>query len=304
MSTSDRHPPRRRLPAWLKKRIPVGGQAGEVDDLLAGLNLHTVCQGAHCPNQCECFSRGTATFLILGEVCTRGCTFCAIPCEKRPPPPRDEEPGNVAEAAARLGLRHVVVTSVTRDDLSDGGAGHFARTLRALRERLGESARLEVLTPDFLGDAAAVETVIAAGADVFNHNVETVPRLYPRVRPQADYARSLKVLRLAGEIASRLGSDAVTKSGLMVGLGETTEEIEAVLADLRRSGVEIVTIGQYLAPSTAHVPVAEFIEPATFDALAETARRMGFSAVAAGPFVRSSYQAEEVFRRAGSTRRR
>jgi lipoic acid synthetase len=280
--------------------------------MLRELGLATVCSGARCPNQAECYARGTATFLILGARCTRSCRFCAI--EKAAPGPlRQEEPGAVAEGCARLNLKHVVITSVTRDDLPDGGAAHFARTIRAVRERLPKAV-IEVLTPDFLGRAELVDVVLDARPDIFNHNVETVPRLYPTVRPEADYRRSLAVLahakrraRLAaaqtagtpGEPTAGLkdGPGAVfTKSGLMVGLGETDEEVRAVLEDLRGAGCDILTIGQYLAPSAAHLPVARFVEPREFEAWEAAARALGFSAAACAPFVRSSYRAESLFR--------
>jgi len=295
------------FPPWLRKRVPTGGEAARVRALLAELNLETVCAGAHCPNLPECFARGTATFMILGAACTRSCRFCAVPTGPSGPPRRDE-PEVVAEAAARLGLRHVVVTSVTRDDLPDGGAGHFVRTIAALRRRLPE-ARVEVLVPDFQGRLDAVRAVCDAGPDVFNHNVETVPRLYPSVRPEADYRRSLRVLAAAARESesptapeSRPSSDRprVVKSGLMVGLGERDEEVRAVLRDLRDAGCRILTIGQYLAPSRRHVPVARFVEPAEFAAWEAEARRLGFAAVAAGPFVRSSYRADEVFAQGAS----
>lgn len=282
--------PKRRLPSWLKRRIPAGAKLHEVTALLAELKLTTVCDGAHCPNRGECYARGTATFMILGERCTRNCRFCAVE-PGHLGPPRADEPAAVAEACRRLGLRYVVITSVTRDDLPDGGAAHFARTIEAVRAA-GPDARVEVLTPDFLGDTAAIDTVLAARPDVFNHNVETVPRLYADVRPQADYRRSLEVLAHAG----RHGGDRLTKSGLMVGLGETADEVRQVMADLRGVGCDVLTIGQYLAPSTAHVPVARFVEPAEFDRWRDDGHAMGFAAVAAGPFVRSSYHAEDVFR--------
>lgn len=309
--TSPQDNPKRkgRLPKWLKTRLPASGEMRRVDDLLSDLKLATVCCGAHCPNQFECFGRGTATFLILGETCTRDCRFCAI--RHQPPgPPRADEPQAVAEACDRLGLKYVVITSVTRDDLSDGGAGHFAKTIQAVRQRLPQ-ARIEVLTPDFQGNDAAVDTVLAARPDVFNHNVETVPRLYPAIRPEADYARSLHVLsRVSGSGESPLSSGglapstpclrmglhgSLSKSGLMLGLGETAEEIEQVLRDLRGVGCDIVTIGQYLAPSPGHAPVARFVEPAEFEAWKRKAEDMGFLAVASGPFVRSSYRAEALF---------
>jgi len=284
-----------RFPPWLRKRVPTGPEAGEVRRLLADLGLATVCSGAHCPNLPECYARGTATFLILGRTCTRSCRFCAI--EKGPPEPlREDEPQAVAEAAVRLSLRHVVITSVTRDDLADGGAGHFARTIRAVRSRLPRAV-IEVLTPDFQGREESVAAVLAARPDIFNHNIETVPRLYPTVRPEADYRRSLAVLAYAKCFASDRGMRLHTKSGLMVGLGETDGEVRSAMRDLREVGCDILTIGQYLAPSAQHAPVARFVEPAEFAAWESEARALGFAAVAAGPFVRSSYQAESVFQR-------
>lgn len=290
---------RPQLPPWLRKRIPADGQAQQVRRMLEELGLATVCSGAHCPNLPECYACGTATFLILGSVCTRSCRFCAI--EKAVPGPlRPDEPEAVAEACARMGLRHVVITSVTRDDLADGGAEHFALTVRAVRRRL-PAAVIEVLVPDFRGRADAVRTVLDARPDVFNHNVETVPRLYPTVRPEADYRRSLAVLTMARRHDRRRPWERlVTKSGLMLGLGETDGEVRQVLLDLRAAGCDIVTIGQYLAPSRMHLPVVRFAEPAEFSAWEAEARRMGFASVAAGPFVRSSYQAEHVFRAAAT----
>jgi len=279
-----------RLPPWLTVRLPAAGKGRDVQRLLADLDLATVCCGAHCPNQGECFARGTATFLILGDVCTRTCRFCAIGTCPAPAPPRDDEPEAVAEACVRMELRYVVVTSVTRDDLPDGGAEHFARTIRAVRGRLPD-ARIEVLTPDFGGSEAALDTVLDARPDVLNHNVETVPRLYPRARPQADYRRSLDVLARAKRRDRKLR----TKSGLMVGLGETDEEVRAVMADLREVGCDMITIGQYLAPSADHLPVARYVRPEEFDAWRAEGEAMGFAAVASGPLVRSSYNAEALF---------
>ena len=270
--------------------------------LLADLKLETVCSGANCPNMSECFGRGTATFMILGNTCTRSCRFCAVPTGK-PAMPRDDEPAAVAEASERLGLKHVVITSVTRDDLPDGGAGHFAETIRAVQARLRQTT-IEVLTPDFQGDESAIDTVLAARPDVFNHNIETVPRLYSHVRPQARYKRSLDVLAYAKRVERGRPQGAgkhrdhgagLTKSGLMVGLGETNDEIREVMRDLRKAGCNILTIGQYLAPSSDHAPIARFVEPSEFDAMRTDALAMGFTAVAAGPFVRSSYRAEEIF---------
>jgi len=283
--------PRPRLPRWLRKRIPTGPHGAEVRRTLEQLGLATVCRSANCPNQAECFARGTATFMILGDRCTRSCRFCAV--EKGAPRPVDAAEGEaVAEASCRLALRHVVITSVTRDDLPDGGAGHFARVVRAVRGRLPRAV-IEILTPDFQGDPAAVDAALAGGCDVFNHNVETVPRLYPAARPEADYRRSLRVLAHA----RRSAAGVHTKSGLMVGLGETRAEIRQVMRDLRDVGCEILTVGQYLSPSPDHLPVARFVEPAEFAEIEREATGLGFAAVAAGPFVRSSYHAEALFRR-------
>jgi len=288
---------RGKFPPWMRKQLPAAGHAGNVRALLEELKLETVCGNAVCPNQCECFARGTATFMILGRVCTRNCRFCAVASGK-PGPVDAEEPGRVAEAAKRLGLKHVVVTSVTRDDLPDGGAGHFAATIGALRQVLAEGATIEVLTPDFGGDAEALKQVLNAGPDVFNHNMETVVRLYPVIRPGAGYTRSLEVLRAARSIRPGV----VTKSGLMVGLGETREELREALADLRQAGVELLTLGQYLAPSAAHHPVIRFVSPEEFEEMEREALEMGFGGAACGPFVRSSYRAGhllEALRSAG-----
>jgi len=291
--TNGKRSDKRRLPPWLKKRLPAGGAVAETRAILEELGLETVCQSAHCPNLPECFARHTATFMILGARCTRSCRFCAV--EGGPPEPvRQDEPEAVAEAADRMHLRHVVVTSVTRDDLPDGGASHFARVIEAIRGRLPR-AIIEVLTPDFLGSRDAVRTVIDAEPDVFNHNAETVPRLYPEIRPEADYVRSLDVLRAAKALAAGRQRAVYTKSGLMVGCGETREELSSVLADLRAAGCDILTIGQYLAPSGGHYPVNRFVPPEEFAAYEEEARRLGFLAVASGPFVRSSYNAQALF---------
>jgi lipoic acid synthetase len=285
---------KRRLPPWLKKRLPTGGAVAETRAILQELGLETVCRSAHCPNLSECFARHTATFMILGSHCTRSCRFCAVD-HAAPDAVRQDEPEAVAEAAARMHLRHVVVTSVTRDDLPDGGAGHFARVVRAVRSRLPEAV-IEVLTPDFQGDRAAVATVVDAAPRIFNHNVETVPRLYGDIRPQAEYRRSLDVLRYARERARSAAPDRLyTKSGVMVGCGETREELSAVLADLRSAGCDIVTVGQYLAPSGGHWPVARFVPPEEFAEIEAEARSLGFPAVASGPFVRSSYNAGALF---------
>lgn len=279
-----------RLPPWIRVRYSGRGTVEAVNHLLDECALHTVCQGAQCPNQHECFSRGVATFMILGDTCTRDCAFCAVKTG-RPAAPDPGEPRRVAEAAARLKLRHVVVTSVTRDDLPDGGAGQFAATIAALRGALPEST-IEVLTPDFQGVARDLETVFAAAPDVFNHNLETVRRLQLAIRPAANYERSLAVLAAA----ARWGRGLVPKSGLMVGLGETDEEVIEAMADLRRAGVELLTIGQYLAPSPRHAPVARFVPPEQFAEFARQGTALGFRNVAAGPMVRSSYHAEALFR--------
>ncbi|MDP6438359.1 MAG: lipoyl synthase [Candidatus Brocadiia bacterium] len=272
----------KKFPPWIKKRVGDRGVAEPVLRTLRELDLATVCQEAHCPNMCECFARGTATFMILGRQCTRRCTFCAV--EKGSPvAPDPEEPGRVAEAAHRLGLRHVVVTSVTRDDLPDGGSEQFARTVRAVHECCGST--VEVLTPDFLGRPEDIDRVASAGPEVYNHNVETVPRLYAEVRPGADYARSLGLLERVA------AGGPIGKSGMMLGLGESQEEVMGVLADLRRVGCAAVTLGQYLQPSPRHHPVVEFIQPTQFARYEQAARKMGFEGVASRPFARSSYQA-------------
>lgn len=278
----------KRLPAWLRRPLARPGAYAEVGSLLDELNLNTVCQSAKCPNRGECFSAGTATFLIMGDACTRGCRFCAVEC--RVPEPLDpDEPRRVAEAAARMDLRHVVITTVTRDDLEDGGAAHFVATIEAVRAVLPQAA-VEVLTSDFGGNEASVDLVAAARPDVFNHNLETVPRLYERVRPEADYARSLRVLQRVSETQP----DLPTKSGLMLGLGETAEEVVDVLRDMRAHGITMLTLGQYLRPSPQHLQVEEFVEPDVFARLAREAYALGFDAVASAPFVRSSYHAGEL----------
>jgi len=278
----------RRLPDWMRRPIGSSPALAKTRELLSGLHLHTVCQEARCPNLAECFGRGTATFLVMGPVCTRRCAFCAVP-KGRPQPLDGSEPERVAEAARSLGLTHVVVTSVTRDDLDDGGAGHFATVVNAVRQRC-PGAAVELLVPDFQGDPDALDLVLAAGPDVLNHNVETVPSLYREVRPGASYRRSLAL----SERAAQAG--VPVKSGLMLGLGETKEEVLAVLADLRAAGVSYLTLGQYLAPSADHHPVREFVTPETFAFYRRRAVEAGFAAVAAGPYVRSSYRAGEMLR--------
>lgn len=277
-----------RLPAWLRRPIAHSGEYRAVEGLLDELHLATVCQEAKCPNRGECYASGTATFLIAGDACTRGCRFCAV--ETRAPQPLDDdEPARVAEAVARLGLRHAVVTMVTRDDLIDGAAGHVAATIAAIRRAAPEVA-VEVLVSDFGGDEAAIDTVADARPDVFNHNLETVPRLYAEVRPGASFERSLRVLERARERVPEMP----TKSGLMLGLGETHDEVVAVMLDLRAVGCDLLTLGQYLRPSAKHLPVAEFVTPEAFAALAREGRRLGFAGVASAPFVRSSYHAAEL----------
>ena len=286
--------PRERLAPWLKKRLPRQDTVQQVRALVDGLELHTVCSSARCPNLNECWSKKAATFMIMGEICTRTCRFCTVP--KGQPLALDErEPENVAEAAAKLGLQHVVVTSVDRDDLPDQGAGHFAATIRAIRARLPEAV-IEVLTPDFRGEYELIDLVAEAQPDIFNHNLETVPRLYKRVRPGAGYERSLALLRRVKESHPR----QFTKSGLMLGLGESEPELDEVLCDLRATGVDILTLGQYLRPSLAQLPVERFIPPEEFAGWEQRGREIGFLAVASGPFVRSSYNADEVYMALGT----
>ena len=277
-----------RLPAWLRVKVGKREQGREMRELMAGLGLNTVCSSARCPNLGECYTCGTATFLIMGNRCTRDCRFCAVP-SGAPEALDPEEPARVGQAVRKLGLRYAVVTSVTRDDLPDGGAGHIAATLRAIHAAAPGTA-VEVLTPDFLGDRDALRVVLEAGPAVFNHNVETVARLQREVRPQADYERSLGVLAAAGEMAPEIPR----KSGMMAGLGESEGEIRATLRDVRRIGVSLVTIGQYLQPTRAHLPVARYVTPEQFAEYVEWGREIGLRHVAAGPFVRSSYHAAQA----------
>lgn len=280
--------PPRRLPRWLKRTVPKGNSNHFTANLLSELRLETVCDNAKCPNRMECYSQKTATFMILGNVCTRPCGFCAV-SRGHPEQLEADEPDRVAEAAYRMGLEHVVVTSVTRDDLPDGGAAHFRRTVEAIRART--NAAVELLTPDFIHCPEALEQILAARPEVFNHNTETVPRLYPRVRgPKSDYRWTLELLARV----KAAEADIKTKSGLMLGLGETREELFEVLADLLEVGCELLTLGQYLQPSPRHLPVERFLEPAEFDELGAAAKQMGFRQVASGPFVRSSYHAREL----------
>ncbi len=278
-----------RLPDWLRKPRTHFESVHNLKAELRRLHLHTVCESARCPNMHECFDRGAATFMILGNLCTRGCGFCSVPKSRNPGALDPEEPANVARMAAALRLRYVVLTSVNRDDLDDGGSRHFAETVRAVRKALPE-ASIEVLTPDFCGRLEAVARVLDAAPRVFNHNMETVARLYRRVRPQANYRQSLDVLRFAKSYRR----DPLTKSGLMVGLGETPDEVKELLLDLREADVDVATIGQYLQPTRRNLPVAEYVTPAQFEAYREYGLSVGFKMVFSGPLVRSSYMADLV----------
>jgi lipoyl synthase len=272
-------------PDWLRVRIGSGAQFKRVADLVRNGGLHTVCEEALCPNRGACWEHGRATLLILGATCSRGCTFCNV-ASGTPAPPDTDEPARVAGAVRAMGLRDVVLTSVTRDDLPDGGAAHWAATIRAVQAAV-PGICVEVLVPDFGGDAAALDTVLAARPDVLAHNLETVPRLYPAVRPEADYARSLAVLRRAH------AAGCIVKTGIMAGLGETDAEIETLMRDAHAAGAALFTIGQYLQPSRRHRPVARYVEPAVFDAYRDTGRAIGFAVVLSAPLVRSSLHAEE-----------
>jgi lipoic acid synthetase len=277
-----------RLPRWLKRNLPKGNANHFTANLLAELRLETVCDNAKCPNRMECYSQKTATFMILGNVCTRPCGFCSVAKGKTQAVELDE-PERLAEASLRLGLKHVVITSVTRDDLDDGGAEHFYRCVLAVREKTG--AAVEVLTPDFLGKSGAIERVVEAAPEVFNHNTETVPRLYRSVRGRkSDYHWTLALLRHV----KTLNPTIRTKSGLMLGLGETRTELFDTLADLLDTGCDMLTLGQYLQPSPEHLPVVRYVPPDEFDELGAAARQMGFRQVASGPFVRSSYHARDM----------
>ena len=287
--------PRRagRLPEWLKVKLGKGQLTQETRELIQSAHLHTVCQSAKCPNIGECFASGTATFLLMGPDCTRNCGFCAV-SSGNPHPLDADEPRRIAETVACMGLRYAVLTSVTRDDLPDGGAGHFSASITAIKEH-APGTQVEVLVPDFQGDRDCAATVLAAGPDVFNHNVETVPRLQSTVRPQASYETSLGVLQAARDASPQVA----TKSGLMVGLGESDGEVRETLADLAGAGVGIVTIGQYLQPSPRHLPVERYVHPDQFGRYQEEGRSLGLNHVIAGPFVRSSYHAEAAAAEAG-----
>jgi lipoyl synthase len=274
-------------PPWLRVRVRNDAAFMETEALLRELSLNTVCEEATCPNRIECFAGHTATFMILGDVCTRNCAFCDV-TSGAVLPPDPTEPERIGLAVKKLGLRHSVITSVTRDDLPDGGAAHFAKVISAIRKKSPETV-VEVLIPDFQGDAHALQTVIEAAPDIINHNVETIPELYSAVRPQADYRRSLQLL----QAVKNKKPDLYTKSGIMLGLGEELEQVEGVLHDLRDVGCDFITIGQYLAPSKEHYPVAVYVFPEIFDLLEERGVNLGFSAVASAPLVRSSYRAAE-----------
>ena len=278
-----------RLPAWLRQKAPSPPILAEMKTLLDGLSLHTVCESAECPNQGQCFAEGTATFLILGKNCTRSCRFCAI-TQAVPEPPEPTEPSRVAETVRSLRLSYVVITSVTRDDLPDGGAEHFAGTISEIR-RTCPQTRVEILVPDFNGSEKSIQTIVEARPDVINHNLETVPRLYPTVRPEAQYIRSLKLLKRIQQMVA----DIPTKSGFMLGLGETSEEILSVLTDLIDINCKIITLGQYLQPTRNHLPVERYIPPEEFENWRKISLEMGFKGVASGPFVRSSYHADELY---------
>jgi lipoic acid synthetase len=278
-----------RKPDWLKIKISSSSDMHNVINMLKRLNLHTVCEEANCPNLMECFSKKTATFMILGRECTRNCTFCTV--SKNAPMTVDiQEPFHVAEAVKQLELKHVVITSVTRDDLFDGGASHFVKVIEAVKKTSASTA-IEVLIPDFQGDRDALDQVVKAKPKVINHNIETIKRLYPEVRPMANYDRTLELLKRIKE----LDSDMYSKSGFMVGLGETQEEVINLLSDLREVGCDIVTIGQYLAPSKKHHPVLEYVAPEVFEIYKKRAEEMGFKYVASSPLVRSSYHAGQAF---------
>jgi lipoic acid synthetase len=280
--------PRPRLPEWLRIQLPTSGGFFETRNLLQDLRLHTVCESAKCPNHWECWSKGTATFMIAGDRCTRACGFCAVETAKPFPLERDE-PARVAEATRRMKLKHVVITAVARDDLRDGGAEHFRQTIEAVRAASPEII-IEVLVPDFNEKEFAIELVLAAKPEIFNHNLETVRRLTPEVRSRATYDRSLAVL---SKVKEKAGNSIFTKSGIMLGLGETEEELFQAMRDLREADCDILTLGQYLQPTLKHLPVAEFVSPDRFKRYGQAAEDLGFVHVASGPMVRSSYHADE-----------
>ncbi len=282
-----------RKPSWLKVRAPGGSNYLRLTQMMRELNLHTVCQEAHCPNIGECWEHGTATFMILGDVCTRNCAYCAV-AHGRPPSYDIAEPERVGEAVAELGLRHAVITSVDRDDLPDYGAYIFAETIRQIKQRLPDCS-VEVLVPDFQGNRDSIATVLAANPDIYNHNTETVPRLYKKCRPGGRYTRVMDIFRTAKELAPEIP----TKTGLILGMGETLEEVELVMRDLREVDVDILTLGQYLRPSDSHIPLDRYVTPDEFRELYEIGMTLGFRHVESGPLVRSSYHAWEQVQAAG-----
>lgn len=286
---STRYSEERRLPPWLKRQLPTGDVLLQTRKIVEESGVATVCEEARCPNLSECWSHRHATFMILGDRCTRRCHFCAVHTA-RPDPVASDEPRRLAEAVQRLDLRHVVITAVARDDLPDEGAGHFAQCVTEIRRRSPDCA-IEVLPADFHARDELLDLLVDAEPDIYNHNQETVERLSPAIRPQARYARTLEVLRKVKARRPQMW----TKSGLMVGLGETREELTTTMTDLRRVGVDILTVGQYLRPSKVHAPVARYYEPSEFDEIADQARTLGFASVASGPFVRSSYNAADVY---------
>ena len=279
-----------KMPSWLKKRLPDSKIAGELSSYLKANSIETVCVNSRCPNICECYSTGNVSFLILGNICTRNCLFCAIQ-KGRPQEINPGEPAAIARAIRKLNLRYVVITSVTRDDMPDGGAGHYAGVVKAVKE-VSPATVVETLTPDFNGSLSAIDRIIEAGVDVFSHNMETVPRLYPYIRPDFDYSRSLDVLRYAASL-----NKVIVKSGFMVGMGETESETEELLRDIKDTGCAFLTIGQYLRPKGTPLEVKEYVRPETFVDLKEKALKLGFKKVASGPFVRSSYRAGDFFGR-------
>lgn len=285
MEKSNSTAPRRKRPEWLKVKAPGGEGFAKVKSLMRSKSLHTVCEEAHCPNINECWNCGAATFMILGEICSRNCRFCAVKTGS-PQAPDPDEPANVADSVRGMKLKHAVITSVTRDDLPDGGAAHWAEVVRQTK-LVNPNTTVEVLIPDFVGDKALLDIVLDAKPDVLNHNIETVPRLYKEVRPQAKYEVSLEVLKYAKSRGFR------TKSGMMLGLGERREEIDSAMKDLRDAGVDILTLGQYLRPTKKHLPVAEYVKPGIFAELKEEGLRLGFMFVESAPLVRSSYHAEK-----------
>jgi lipoic acid synthetase len=280
-----------RKPDWIKVRLPSNPVFFSTKAMISDLRLHTVCESAQCPNRWECWSGGTATLMIAGDRCTRACGFCAVDTAK-PLPLEHDEPERVAEAVRRMKLKHVVITAVARDDIPDGGAEHFARTIQAIRD-MDASIIIEILTPDFNGKEDSLRVVVDAAPHIFNHNLETVERLTPMVRSRAKYRLSLDFLKRARDLAESRGQKMVTKSGIMLGLGETENEIFQAMDDLRESNVGVLTMGQYLRPSPQHLPVVEYITPETFDLYGEIARKKGFTHVASGPLVRSSYHASD-----------